>query len=77
MMCYNTTLLNCHDKFQIYFQPAYHLWANKIELAWKQLHDAITRNHLISAMIKLMMAVYPFMSAVTHFHGTTTCMTRM
>ncbi len=69
--------LNHHDKFKLCFQPVYHPWVNRIELVWKQLHDAITRNHKFSTMNKLMKAVHQFMSVVAPFPGTQTCMAKL
>lgn len=69
--------LNHNDKFKLCFQPAYHPWVNRIELVWKQLHDAITRNHKFSTMNKLMNAVHQFMSVVSPFPRTQTCMAKL
>jgi transposase len=70
------SFLSRNDKFKILFQPVYHPWVNKIELVWKQLHDAITRNHKFSTMVKLMQAVHAFMSAASPFPGRNTQMVR-
>lgn len=62
--------LRYNTKFEILFQPAYHPWVNKIELLWKQLHDAITRNHRYTTMNQLMTAVRTFMAWVSPFPGS-------
>lgn len=44
-----------HPRIKPLFQPAYHPWVNCIERLWKQLHDAVTRNHRCTSLEHLMM----------------------
>lgn len=69
--------LRCNDKFKLLFQPVYHPWVNKIELMWKQLHEAITRNHKFPTMNTLMKAVRTFMRHASPFPGSRVNMARV
>lgn len=64
-----TCFLRHNPKFTILFQPVYHPWVNKIELLWKQLHDAVTRNHRYTTMKQLMDAVNVFLKLVSPYPG--------
>lgn len=61
------TFLQHNKIFKLLFQPVYYPWVNRIELIWKKLHDAVTRNHRHSTMKKLMEDVKLFMNNVSPF----------
>lgn len=59
--------LEHNRKFLILFQPVYPPWVNRIVRSWKELHDAVTRNHRYPTMAKLMEAVRTFMDNASPF----------
>lgn len=61
--------LAMNPKFKLLFQPVYHPWVNVIERLWKQLHDAVTRNHTYANMRQLMSAVRQFIVVAQPFPG--------
>ena len=54
-------------KFELLFQPVYHLWVNQIERLWKAMHDTVTRNHQCASLIDLCQNVARFLDVVQPF----------
>jgi transposase len=48
-------------RIQLHFLPPYCPQANKIERVWKDLHDAVTRNHRCRTMTALMVEVRAYL----------------
>lgn len=56
-----------HERFEVRYQPTYTPAPNQVEKVWKQLHEAVTRNHRHQTMTSLMAAVRSWLSEVDVF----------
>jgi transposase len=54
-------LASVGSRIQLHFLPPYCPDHNRIERAWKDLHDNVTRNHCCQTMKELMTAVYAYL----------------
>lgn len=56
-----------HERFEVRYQPTYTPAPNRVEKVWKQLHEAVTRNHRHQTMESLMAAARHWLNEVDVF----------